>query len=98
MELAFWRDLAVVWLSLLCFIGMIIPLAIIFYAVKGMHVAIDRTPRLMNRAQGYSRFMRQQTDSASRAVAAPFITVQRQAARWSTFGARLAGRRPSGHK
>jgi hypothetical protein len=91
-ELAFWRDIAVVWLALFCFIGMLIPLAATFFAVKGMHFLVDRTPRLLTKAQGYSRIMRRQTDSASRRVAAPIIGAQRQATRWATWGARLAGR------
>jgi hypothetical protein len=94
-ELALWRDIAVVWLALLCFIGMLVPLAAAFFAVKGMHFLVDRTPRLLIKAQGYSRIMRQQTDTASRTVAAPVIAAQRQATRWSTFAARLTGRQPS---
>lgn len=93
MELGFWRDVAIVWLALLCFIGMVIPLVAGIFAVKGMHFLVERTPRLMIKAQGYSQIMRRQTDSASRKVAAPVIAAQRQAARWGTIGARLVGRK-----
>ena len=65
MELALWRDIALVWLAFLCFIGLIIPVAVSIFAVKGMHAAVDRTPRLLRQVQGYSRALRDQTESAS---------------------------------
>ncbi len=85
MELALWRDIAVVWLALLCFIGLIIPLAVALFAVKGMHTVVDRTPGLLRQAQGYSRVLRTQTDAASLRVAEPLIRVRKQTTRASTL-------------
>jgi hypothetical protein len=72
---------------------MLIPLAAALFAVKGMHFLVDRTPRLLTKAQGYSQTMRRQTDSVSRKVAAPVVNVRRQTTKWTTIGARLAGRK-----
>ena len=40
MELAFWRNIAIVWLSLFCFVGLIIPLVIGYFAVRGLAVVL----------------------------------------------------------
>lgn len=64
-----WRDIAVVWLALLCFIGLLLPLAVTFVAVKGMHFAVERTPRLLRQAQGYSRTARNRVDAAAQQTA-----------------------------
>ena len=94
MELALWRDIALVWLAFLCFIGLIVPLAVSLFAVKGMHALVDRTPRLLRQVQGYSRTLRTQTDKASYRVAEPVIQAQAVSARASTLLDRLL-RRPA---
>ncbi|HXF61170.1 MAG TPA: hypothetical protein VNK95_06115 [Caldilineaceae bacterium] len=68
-SLEVWRDIAVVWLALLCFIGLLLPLAVALVAVKGMHFAVDRTPRLLRQAQGYSRAARNRVDTAAQQTA-----------------------------
>jgi hypothetical protein len=83
-DLAFWRDVSVVWLSFLCFIGLLIPLAAVLFAVKGMHVAVDRTPRYLRQAQRYSRLMRDSTDRGSRQVTEQVIRSQTAATRFQT--------------
>ena len=93
MELALWRDIALVWLAFLCFIGLIIPVAVSILAVKGMHVVVDRTPRLMRQVQGYTRAARTQVDQASNRVAEPLIRVHKQSTRLSTVLDRVL-RRP----
>jgi hypothetical protein len=94
-ELALWRDIALVWLAFLCFIGLVIPLAVALFAVKGMHVVIDRTPGLLRQVQGYSRVVRTQTAAASRRTAAPLIQVHKQSTRYATLLDRLLRRPPS---
>jgi hypothetical protein len=93
--LALGRDIAIIWLALLCFIGMIVPLAVSIFAVKGMHAAVSRTPRLLRQVQGHTRKVRIQVDAASYHVAAPVIRVQRQSTRISTFLDRLLRRSAS---
>lgn len=95
MGLALWRDIAVVWLALLCFIGMVLLLVVAIFAAKGMHVAIARTPRLLRQAQGYTRALRTQVDAASYRVADPVIQVQRQSTKFSTLIDRLLRRTES---
>jgi hypothetical protein len=93
-ELALWRDIALVWLAFVCFLGLIIPLAVSIFAVKGMHAVVDRTPRLLRQVQGHTRTLRTQVDAASDRAAAPVIQAQKQSTRVSTLLERLL-RRPT---
>jgi hypothetical protein len=93
-SLALWRDIALVWLALLCFIGLIVPLAVAVFAVKGMHAAVDHTPRLLHKAQGYSRALRTHTDATSQRVSEPVIQFRSRSTQVSTFLDRLL-RRPA---
>jgi hypothetical protein len=93
-SLALWRDIALVWLAFLCFIGLVVPLAVALFAVKGMHAAVDRTPRLLRQAQGYSRALRIHVDAASDRVSEPVIQFQSRSTQVSTFLDRLL-RRPA---
>lgn len=78
MSLALWRDMAVVWLALLCFIGMVVPLAIAFFAVKGLGIVLDRTPALFGKARSVSRRVRAESDAGSRQVVTRIEAVQRR--------------------
>jgi predicted PurR-regulated permease PerM len=91
-SLALWRDIALIWLALLCFIGLVIPLAVMLFAVKGMHAAVDRTPRLLRQVQGRTRALRSQVDAASYRVSDPVIQMQRRSTHMATVLERLLQR------
>lgn len=95
MDLALWRDIAVVWLAILCFIGLVIPLAAMLFVVKGMHAAVNRTPALLRQVQGYSRAVRTQSEAASQRIAAPVVQAHREGTRLTTFLNRLLQRTDS---
>jgi hypothetical protein len=97
-ELALWRDIALVWLALLCFIGLIIPLAVMLFAVKGMHVAVDRTPRLLRQLQGNTRAIRTQVDAAGQRAAEPVIQARKQQTRLATVMDRIFSREQTQRK
>ncbi len=77
MSLALWRDISVVWLFLLCFIGMLIPLAVAYGAVWGMHKVLGRTRTTMLSAQSISSKVRSKTVAYSEKAVAPVIGAQR---------------------
>jgi len=89
MSLAIWRDLAVVWLALLCFIGSLIPLVAFYFAVRGMSAVNRRVPPLLQKAQTYSRTARARTDDVSTRVAAPVMRARAQGAKWERVAQRL---------
>jgi len=93
-DLAFWADVSAVWLSILCFIGLVVAVVASIFAVKGMHTVVDRTPKLLRQAQGYSRIARTQVDAVSNRIADPMIQAHSQSRRASTFMSRLF-RRPA---
>lgn len=89
MELAFWRNIAIVWLSLFCFVGLIIPLVIGYFAVRGLAVVPGKVRPLLRKAQGYSQIMQQQSEKASQRVAAPVIQLHVQATKLQTIVTKL---------
>lgn len=95
MDLAFWANIATVWLAILCFIGLLIPLAVAIFVVKGMHVAVDRTPRFMRQAQGYARAARTQVEVASQRVAEPVVQSHKHTSRLAVTVDRIFRRRPA---
>lgn len=93
MTLEFWRNLSVIWLALLCMIGMAIPLAVSVFAVKGMHILVDRTPALLGKGRQASAQMRSLAARGSDRVAAPVIAAHRTTTRVGAVLQRLARRR-----
>jgi len=92
-SLALWRDISAVWLLLLCFIGMLIPLAASFFAVWGMHKALERARTALTAAQSVSSTVRDKAGTASEQVVRPVIGAQRLAARASESIRVLTGAR-----
>ncbi len=72
-NLTFWTDISVIWLSLLCFMGLMIPLGISFFAIRGMNVVLGKTPGLFQKVQSYSSLVRSHTESASERIAGPVV-------------------------
>jgi hypothetical protein len=93
-SLEFWANVSTVWLSFLCFIGLIVAVVASVYAVKGMNAVVSRTPRYLRQAQGYSRLARTQVESASNLITEPVIQAHSQSRRVSMFVGRLF-RRPA---
>ena len=83
-ELAFWRNLAIIWLSLFCFIGLAIPLAIGYFVVRGVGLVPGKIRPLLQRVRGYSTILRQQSENASTRVSEPLIRIRRQTTKTQT--------------
>ena len=96
MSLAFWRDIAVVWLALLCFIGMAIPLAAALFAVKGMGIVVDRTPELLGKVQEVTGKVRDTTDKGSRQAVNGVLHAQYRVERVTNALRLLGSRRTDG--
>jgi len=92
-SLTLWRDISVVWLFLLCFIGMLIPLALSFFAVWGMHKALQQARTVLTTAQSVSSTVREKAGTASEQVVRPVIGAQRLATRASESLRVLTGAR-----
>lgn len=76
MEVPFWRDLAVVWLSLFCFIGLLLPMALFYFAVRGMNSLHGLTQRTLWRGQSLSGGVRRQVTSVSAQVDEQAVRLQ----------------------
>ena len=89
MDLSFWADVSVVWLSLLFFIFALIPLAIFYFAVRGMNVVNNRAQGFFRQAQSVSRSARDKTIAVSDRIADPIVRAQGQAAKAETVARTL---------
>ena len=81
MGLDFWANISVVWLSLLCFMGMLIPLVATYYAIRGMHAALGKSRTVFSTVQPYSSKIRSQTESVSQKITTPVIKTGSEAAK-----------------
>lgn len=78
MEIEFWRNLAIIWLSLFCIVGLIVPIVGLYFAVRGMSAATTAMPRLLGNAQSTTRSIRSRTDRLSNSVAQPVLSAQQK--------------------
>lgn len=81
MDLAAWRDLSLIWLSFLAFILGVVPLALLYFVVRGMLFVNRKVPRYLKLGQHYSSLVRDQTRKYSLLVAEPVTKAHGQAAR-----------------
>lgn len=82
MDLALWRDISIVWLSIFCFIGQLIPLVIAYFAVRGMSRALRGTAHVLHLAQDYSSRTRLYTNQTADRIVQPVARVRSQGARF----------------
>ena len=68
MDVTVWRDLSMVWLSLFCLIGLVLPLVVLYFAVRGMNALHGLVQRLAQRGQGLSSQVRGQVTTVSARV------------------------------
>ena len=85
MNLIFWRDLSMIWLSLLCFVALLPPVAALYFAVRGMHALHGRLHRWAGQAKAVSSKVHTQTIDISGRVSTPVIKLQSQIQRTETF-------------
>jgi hypothetical protein len=90
--LAFWTDVSVIWLSFLAFILGIVPLVLLYFAVRGMMIVNRRLPRYFKLGQYYSGMVRDLTYKYSAKVSGPLVSVYGEANRVQTVARNLAPR------
>lgn len=98
MEVTFWRDVAVVWLALFCFIGLLIPLALLYFTVRGVNALHHLLYRLTQQGQGLSAQTRRQVTQVSARVDEQAVRIQGQTQRVETLVRKLLPGGDSGWK
>lgn len=88
MNLGFWRDLSVVLLCLEGFVLLLIPAAILFFAVKGMNALHRKLHEIFPKVQGVFRQVNRVTRQVTDKVAEPVIKAGAQAAQVQAMGRR----------
>jgi hypothetical protein len=79
MDLAFWRDVAIVLLALHLFVLLILPAGLLFLGVRGMQFVHRKLPPLYQKAQEISAQIPVKADGISNKVAEPVVRGHRWA-------------------
>jgi len=82
--MAFWRDLSIIWLSLFCFVGLVIPIVVLYFITRGLNTVQTKTVALLHTAQGLSRTLRMRTEGVSEQVGEPIIRINSRYAKLQT--------------
>ncbi len=85
MDVTFWRDLAVIWLSLFCLIGLVVPVAALYFIVRGVNTVHGGTQRLLYKGQTLSKQARGQVLKGTTRVDEEAIRVQSHLKRTETI-------------
>lgn len=89
MEVTVWRDVAVVWLALFCFVGLLIPLALLYFSVRGVNALHGWLYRLTQQGQSLSGQARRQVTQVSARVDEQAVRIQGQTRRVETLVRKL---------
>ena len=81
MELAVWRDIAIVFLAIESVVLVMIVLVAVYFAVRGLNATQTRLPDYLYKAQEISHMVRSRTEDASNRVGEPLLRGRRQTTR-----------------
>lgn len=81
MNLSFWADVSLIWLSLLCFVGLLVPLVATYFIVRGMQVVLNKTQILLLKTQGYSHQVRDRSFTLGERVREPIVRARTREAK-----------------
>ncbi len=85
MDVTFWRDLAVIWLSLFCLIGLVVPVVALYFIVRGVNSVHGGTQRLLVKGQTLTKQARGQVLKGTTRVDEEAIRVQSRLKRTETI-------------
>lgn len=93
MDFSFERDIALIWLSIFCVLGLAAPILGLYFAVRAMNVAQKKSVELLKEGHIRVQQVRQQTERVSDRTAQPILRAQSQIAQAKTTLKKLAGRK-----
>lgn len=93
MTLAVWRDISLIWLSLLTLLAVVPIAALFFLAIKGMNGLRRQAKQALPIAQEKTRQVADKTEEVSRSVVRPFINIDAKAAQVSGLTKAILARR-----
>ena len=95
MNLDFWTNLSIVWLSLWVFLMGLVPLVILYFLVRGMMIVNRTLPRYLKLGQYYTGIVRDQTQKVGQKVVEPIVRAYGETARADAVVRGLLPRTPS---
>jgi len=79
MSLELSRDIAIIWLALLCFVALLPPILILYLMVQGMGEFSRKMPRLLERVRSQNHALREGANRLNSQVSDPLERWQEQA-------------------
>lgn len=95
MSLELWRNISIIWLSLLCLIALAIPLALFFVLVRLMNRAHFKVLEVARKSQQVSRSVADRSVQYSERATAPILRLRTRASSLRTTVRTLAGAPPA---
>ena len=83
------RDVSLVILSILSFVMCLVPLIVMYFAVRGTRALKSKTQAMAPQAQAKVQWAQALVDQGTEKVAAPVIRAHRFYAQWTTSGRAL---------
>jgi len=75
-----WRDISMVWLALLCFVGLLPPMIILYLMVRGMGELNRKMPRLLDKIRARNHTLSEKAEQVSTQVSQPVMRIQQRVA------------------
>lgn len=86
------RDIAIVWLSLFCIVGLLVPIVALYFAIRGMAFAQKRSIELLQQGHGQITRLHQQTERVSEQTIEPILRVRSRITRAKATAQRFTRR------
>ena len=93
MDFSFGRDLALIWLSLFCLIGLLVPIVALFFAVRYMNIGHQKIVQVIQQSQGYLHTVRQKTEQVSQSAVRPVVSARANLTKASITMQSITGRK-----
>ena len=80
MDLSIGRDIALIWLSIFCMIGLLVPIAALYFAIRGMNIAQTKSVELLRQGQTQVKGIHQSTERMSHQAIQPVLRAKSKVA------------------
>lgn len=87
------RNISIIWLALLCFVALLPPVVLLYFATRAMNWVQRQTKPVLQRARQGSDLVKTRTDDYSSLAADPLIKLKLQKQRWQRTISSLLPRR-----
>ncbi len=96
MDISVGRDIALIWLSLFCAVGLLVPIGLLYFAIRGINFAQTKSVELLQMGQTQAKRIHHETERISDRAIQPVLSAQSRVAQAKATVKRIT--RPSGFR